>query len=109
MGFNPTIIPTAYPKTNVPATKERLLLLQDAQKEANAAHDLARQKMMERITRGFTPFKKGDKVWLESKHLKLRYEAKKMVTDVYGKNFIEPPPDMIEGEPEYEVEAIIAH
>ena len=71
MGFNPLMIPIAYPKTNVPSTQERLLLLQEARKEAQAAHELARQKMMERITRGFKPFKKGEKVWLESKYLKL--------------------------------------
>ena len=29
--------------------------------------------------------------------------------DIHGKNFIEPPPDLIEGEPEYEVEAILSH
>jgi len=33
---------------------------------------------MEHITCGFSPFKVGDKVWLESKHLKLRYESKKI-------------------------------
>ena len=71
MGFNPTAILTAFPKTNVPATQEQLLLLQDTHKEAAAAHDLARQKMIEHIMGGFTPFKVRDKVWLESKHLKL--------------------------------------
>ena len=78
MGYNPLSIPTAFPVTNTPATKERLLLLQKAREEANAAHELAQQKMMERITRGFKPFKLGDKVWLESKHLKLRHESKKL-------------------------------
>ena len=78
MGYNPLAIPTAYPKTNVPDTQERLLLLQEARKEADAAHELARQKMMERITRGFKPFKEGDKVWLESRYLKLCYESKKL-------------------------------
>jgi hypothetical protein len=31
-------------------TQERLLLLQEARKESDAAHELARQKVMERIT-----------------------------------------------------------
>ena len=78
MGYNPTSIPTAFPITNIPATQERLLLLQKAREEANAVHELARQKMMERNTRGFTPFKIDDKVWLESKYLKLRHESKKL-------------------------------
>jgi Chromo (CHRromatin Organisation MOdifier) domain len=151
MGYNPISIPTAYPVTNIPATQERLLILQEARKEANAAHELARQKMMERITRGFTPFKKGDKVWLESKHLKFRYESKKLApkregpftisevlsplnyrlslpkswrthpvfhatllspfknNNVHGENFPQPPPDLIDDLPEYEIEAILSH
>ena len=151
MGYNPTSIPTAFPITNIPATQERLLSLQKAREEANAAHELARQKMIERTTRGFTPFKINDKVWLESKNLKLRHESKKLApkregpfivtevlsplnyrlslpeswrihpvfhasllspfkhTDIHGENFIRPPPDLIEEQPEYEVEAIISH
>src|SRR5271156_5442779 len=84
MGYNPISIPTAYLITNIPATQEQLLILQEARKEANTAHKLARQKMMERITRGFKPFKKGDKVWLESKYLKLRYESKKLAPKQEG-------------------------
>ena len=151
MGYNPISIPTAFPITNTPATQEQLLLLQKAREEANAAHELVRQKMMERITQGFKPFKLGDKVWLELKHLKLRHESKKLApkregpfkiievlnplnyrlsllkswrihpvfhasllstfkhNDIYRENFIQPPPDLIEGQPEYKVEAIISH
>ena len=29
--------------------------------------------------------------------------------DIHGTNFLEPPPDLVEGELEYEVEAIITH
>ena len=106
---------------------------------------------MERITRGFKPFKLHDKVWLESKHLKLCYASKKLApkregpfkiievlsplnyrlelpkswkihpvihatllspyheNNIHGTNYPSPPPDLIEGEHEYEVEAIIAH
>ena len=55
-----------------------------AQKEAEAAHKLARQTMMEQITQGTKPFKKGEKVWLESKYLKLRYEMKKLAPNEKG-------------------------
>ena len=40
--------------------------------------------MMERITQGTKPFKKGEKVWLESKHLKLQYETKKLAPKPEG-------------------------
>ena len=50
MGYDPKAIPTTYPKTNLPETQDRLLILQEAWKEAEATHELARQKMMERIT-----------------------------------------------------------
>ena len=50
MGYDPKAIPTTYPKTNLPETQDRLLILQEAWKETEATHELARQKMMERIT-----------------------------------------------------------
>jgi hypothetical protein len=89
MGYNPQTIPTAYPKTNVPAVQERLLLLQEARKEAEAAHELAHQKMIKQTTRGFSLFRKGDTVWLESKYLKLRYESKKLAPKHEGPFTIE--------------------
>ena len=69
MGYNPRAIPTVVPPTNVPAVEERLDNLRQARQEAEAAHELARQRMAERITRDFTPFKKGQQVWLDSKNL----------------------------------------
>jgi len=59
-------------------------MLQEARKEASATHELAHQIMMERITCGFSPFKIGDKVWLESKHLKLWYESKEIAPKQEG-------------------------
>src|SRR5271170_7899180 len=50
MGSDTKAIPTAYPKTNVPETEERLLSLQKARDEATAAHELARRVMMTRFT-----------------------------------------------------------
>ena len=96
-------------------------------------------------------FKTGDRVWLESKNLKLPYQSLKLVpkchgpfcisrmisniaarlelppawtihdifhaglltlfkeTSQYSDNFLRPPPDVIDGEEEFEVEAIINH
>ena len=77
MGYNPTAVPLAYPTTNFPGIEERLGNLQMARKEADAAMELARSHMAERITRKFHPFKLGQKVWLEGKHLNTGYPHKK--------------------------------
>ena len=107
--------------------------------------------MAERPTRGFTPFKKGEQVWLDSRNLKIGYLSWKLAskqdgpftitevlgpvthclkllnqwqihdvfyasllspyceTKTHGPNFMKPPPDLIEGEEEYEIEAIMSH
>ena len=69
MGYNLRAIPTVTPTTNVPAVEEHLDNLWQAQQEAEAAHKLTRQRMVERITKDFTPFKEGQQVWLHSKNL----------------------------------------
>src|SRR6202023_3302121 len=60
MGYNPTDIPVAFDRTNAPTADQRLKELLEARNEAAAAHELARQKMAERSTRGFTPFQLHD-------------------------------------------------
>ena len=150
-GENPMAIPIAYQKTNLPAVNDWLESLHHARDEAQAAHESARQQMLQKITSKFKPFWMGDKVWLESKNLKLWYESRKLVlkceepfkiqevlgpltyclelpkqwkihpvfhatllspykeNDIYGNNFTHPPPDLINGQEEYEVEAILSH
>jgi hypothetical protein len=44
--------------------------------EALAAHEFARQRMVQRITSNFEPFKLEQKVWLEAKNLKMIYNKK---------------------------------
>ena len=53
MGSDPKAISTAFPSTNIPETKEWIRNLQKARDEAIAAHELARQKMMEQTTHKF--------------------------------------------------------
>ena len=150
-GYEPKDIPLAFDRTNTPAAEQRVKELSDARKKASAAHELARQKMAERTTQGFTPFLKGEQVWLDGRNLKIGYPSRKLApkregpfkitdvlgpvtyhlelphqwrihpvfhasllspyreTDAYGPNFPQPPPDLIEGEEEFEVEAIITH
>ena len=78
MSYNPRAIPTIIPPTNVSAVEERLDNLWQARQEAEAAHKLARQRMAERINRDFTPFKKGQQVWLDSKNLRFFQDHKKL-------------------------------
>ena len=149
MGYNPRSIPSVIPRTLVPSVEERLGNLEKARLEAMAAHELARQHMAERITRGFTPFTKRQKVWLEAKNLRFLTDHKKLAmkrvgpleivevlgpltyrlklpqqwrihdvfhaslltpvreNDTHGPNFALPPPDLVEGEEEFEVQEIL--
>lgn len=151
MGYHPRTIPTVIPKTNVPAVEQCLSELQKVWEEALTMHKLARQWMLECITCKFTPFKKGQKVWLDSKNLWFLTDHKKLAmkqqgpftimevlepltywlqllnqwkihpifhaflltpflkNEVHGPNYMLPPPDLIEGEEEYQVEAITNH
>jgi hypothetical protein len=144
-------IPTAFPRINAPAVENRLTELMKIRQEALAAHELARQTMLKRNKTSYTPFKEGDLVWLDAKHLNIKYDSPKLApkregpfkiervigkrtyqlklpfqwkkhpvfdttlltpyheTDEHGPNYIKPPPDLIEGEEQYEVETIIQH
>ena len=73
--------PQAYPplgKTFLPALENRLLSLLEARKEALAAHETARRIMKERNFKMFSPWKVGNKVWLETTNLRLQYPCRKL-------------------------------
>ena len=70
MGSDSKAIPTAFPSTNILEAEEWIWNLQKARDKAIAAHNLARQKMMEQTTYRFKPFQKNNLVWLESENLK---------------------------------------
>ena len=64
--------PRDYPKigqTFLPSLEDRLTLLDQARDKALAAHDKSCQVMKEWIMSKFTPWKVGDRVWLEGKNL----------------------------------------
>jgi len=93
MGYEPKDIPLAFDRTNAPTAEQRVKALNEARNEAAATHELARQKIVERSTRGFTPFKKGEQVWLDGRNLKIGYlswklapkrEGPFMITEVLG-------------------------
>jgi len=62
MRYESKDIPLVFDRTNTPTVEQQVKTLHEARNEAAAAHELARQKMTERSTRGFTPFKKGEQV-----------------------------------------------
>ena len=138
--------------SNVPAAEERIKNLQKMREEALACHNIAMQRMAERMHgTKFIPWKIGNKVWLSAAHLLIKLPSWKLApkrygpfevvevlspitfklrlpktwkvhptfhaselssyreTDVHGPNATNPPPDLIDGEEEYEVEAIISH
>ena len=68
--YEPHALPSIIQNSTIPAVKTRLKNLTAAQNEALAAHKLARQVMAARTQQKFTPFKKGEKVWLEARNLK---------------------------------------
>ena len=68
MGYEPR----AYPplgKTFLPNLESQLSDLSTAHDDTQAAHKIAQQKMKEWISSKFTPWKVGDKVWLETTNL----------------------------------------
>ena len=70
MGYEPIPLPTVLPSSSIPAVETRIKTLQAARQEALATHELAQQTMAARSKKRFTPFIKGDKVWLEARNLK---------------------------------------
>ena len=73
--------PRAYPplgKMFLPALENRLTSLLEIRKEALAAHETAQRVMKEQNFRTFSPWKVGNKVWLETTNLRLQYPCKKL-------------------------------
>ena len=73
--------PRAYPpigKMFLPTLENHMITLEEARKEAIAAHETACQIMREHSTQSLTPWKVGDKVWLEATNLRLQYPSRKL-------------------------------
>ena len=79
--------PWAYPsvgKTFLPTLENCLTTLEEARKEALAVHKLAQQIMREQLTRPFSLWKVGDKVWLDATNLRLQYPNRKLAPKRQG-------------------------
>jgi hypothetical protein len=75
-GLSPITIPLSFEHTKYPTIEDRMKTLQKNREEALAAHELARSRMANRKRLTFTPFTKGQKVWLDSRNLKTIYHKK---------------------------------
>ena len=73
---SPIAIPLSFENTKYPSMEDKMKTLMQSQEEALAAHELARSRMADRRQLTFIPFKKGDKVWLDSRNLKTIYHKK---------------------------------
>ena len=75
-GDSPVAIPHSFENSKFPSIEEKMTRLIKEREEALVAHELARSRMSELRKSTFTPFKKGDKVWLDSRNLKTLYHKK---------------------------------
>jgi hypothetical protein len=69
-------IPMTFENTKFPSVAEKIKNLVTSREEALAAHELAWSCIVERIKLNLVPFKKGQMVWLDLRHLKTNYYKK---------------------------------
>jgi hypothetical protein len=78
MGLNPHGIPAIIETPTIETSEERLRVIDQARNEAISAHKLAQERMKHRIKSTFKPFSVNQKVWLDSRNLKLSYPSRKI-------------------------------
>ena len=91
-GESPKTLPITFEKTKYPTIEERMHTLIRDREEALAAHELAMRRIADRRKNTFTPFKKGDLVWLDMRNIKTmnnpkigpRREGPFLISDVLG-------------------------
>ena len=66
-GESPVAIPLSFENTKYPTMEDKMKTLLQNREEALAARELARSHMTDRQKSTFTPFKKDDRVWLDSR------------------------------------------
>jgi len=76
MGLQPLAIPTSHEQTNYPSVSERFRLMAQYREEALAAHELARNRISQRIKANYTPFAIGQQVWLDTRNLRMKISSK---------------------------------
>ena len=69
-GESPKTLPMTFEKTKYLTIEERMHTLIRDREEALAAHELAMRRIADRQKNTFTPFRKGDLVWLDTRNIK---------------------------------------
>jgi hypothetical protein len=77
-GNNPISIPITFSHTKFPTIEEKMKQMISDREEALAAHELARTRIANRKQLKFVPFKKSQKVWLDTRNLKMNHHKKIM-------------------------------
>jgi hypothetical protein len=75
-GNNPISIPITFSHTKFPTIEEKMKCMINDREEALAAHELARTRIANRKQSKFIPFEKNQKVWLDTKNLKMSHHKK---------------------------------
>ena len=85
MGYTPTAIPNNLSEiTNSPPLSSYISDLNSIRKEAQAAHELAQQKINKHHSQNFTPFQVGQQVWLEATNIRIPNKPSKLTPKRFG-------------------------
>jgi len=76
MGYQPPGLPEKFSSTKVPNLEERMERILQWRKDAQLAHEIARQRMAKRIDRPLERFTEGQKVWLDTRNFQVMYNKK---------------------------------
>jgi hypothetical protein len=78
-GDNPISVPITFSHTKFLTIEEKRKRIINDREEALAAHELARTRIANRKQSKFIPFEKGQKVWLDTRNLKMSHHKKIML------------------------------
>ena len=76
MGYQPKGMPQTFSPSKVPSIEERMERLTKWREDAQAAHEIARQRMANRIRIPLERFTEGQKVWLDTRNFRIMYNKK---------------------------------
>lgn len=84
MGYQPRWFPEMNDQTTVPSVKHRLTELRKARADAESSHQIAADIMKQQHPGSAPLFRKGDKVWLEGKHITTTHPSAKLRPKRFG-------------------------